>query len=85
MLRSPDRDLEFSDIVAEVLQRDSLASFQITIFLEYEQQMLFDEIKKKDLTIKKEKSRRNPAETIIIDYTDDLALLTNAPTKADSQ
>ena len=47
--------------------------------------MSIDLFKENDLTLKKPRSRRYPAQTITdADYTDDMALLANTPVQAES-
>ena len=68
--------------VAEVFQRD------ILVFIIYEDhvcQTSIDLIKENRFTLKKERSRWYPAETIAdADYADEIVLLANTPTKAES-
>ncbi len=46
---------------------------------------LIDLLKENSFTLEKERSRRYPAQTITdVDYADDIALLANTPTQAES-
>ena len=71
------------DIIAGALQRDMLAPYLFLICLDDILWISIYLIKENGFTLKKARSRQYPAETIIdSDYTDDLALLTNAPAQA---
>ena len=74
---SPGSDTNFFNIVARVLQGDTLASYLSIICLDYVLWTSIDLIKNKMASHqKKARNRRYPAETIIdADYADDLALL----------
>ena len=77
-VRSPDGDTEYFDIVAGVLQGDTLAPYLFIICLDY---VLRTSIDKIELT--KKRSRRYPAKTITdADYVDDIAILANTPDQA---
>ena len=80
MFRSSDRDAEFFDSFAGVLQGDKLALYLFIICRDYILRTSIDLIKENNFTLKK-RSIRYPIEiTIDTDYTDDLVLL--APTTA---
>ena len=82
-VRSPDRDTDYFDIVAGVLQRDTLAPYLFIICLDYILRTSIDKIKENGFKLTKERSRRYPAKTITnTDYTDDIALLANVPAQA---
>ena len=69
------------------MQRNTLAPYMFVICLDYIIQTLIDLIKENGFTLKKKKarSRRYPAEIMTgTDYADDLALLANIPTQAES-
>ena len=71
---------DYFDIVAGVLQRDTLAPFFFLICLDYVLRTSIDKIKENCFKLTKERSRRYPANTITdADYTNDIALLENAP------
>ena len=83
-VRSPDGDTDFFDIIAGVLQGDTLAPFLFIICLDYVLRTSVDKAKDLGLTLTKARSRRHPAITITdADYADDLALM--ADTIADAQ
>ena len=70
--RSPDGDTDYFDIVAGVLQGDTLAQYIFIICLDYVIRTSLDEMKYKCLKLTKERSRRNYAHTITdADYADD--------------
>ena len=80
-VRSPDGDTDYFDIVADVLQGDTLAPYLFIICLDYVLRTSIDKIKENGFKLTKE-SRRYPTKTITdTDYTDDIALLANAPTQ----
>ena len=82
---SPGGDTDYFDIVARVLQRDTLARYLFIICLDYVLRTSTDKIKENSFKLTKERSRRYPPKTITdADYTDDTSLLTNAPTKAET-
>ena len=78
MIRSPDGDTNFFDIVARVLQGDRLVPYLFMICLDYVLQKSMDLIKENGFMLKKGISREYPTETLT-DYADYLALLTNTP------
>ena len=79
-VRSPDGDTNYFDIVAGVLQGDTLATYLFIIYLDYMLRTSIDKIKENVFELKKKRSRRYPAKTITdTDYTDDIAILANTP------
>ena len=75
-VRSPDGNTEFFDIIAGVLQGDTLAPYIFIIYLDYVLRRALDENKELGLTLTKQKSRRYPEKKITdADYADDLAVL----------
>ena len=79
-VRSPDGDTEYLNIVAGVLQADTLAPFLFIICLDYVLRTSIDKIKENGFELTKKRSRRYPAKTITdADYADDIAILENAP------
>ena len=81
---SPDGDTEYFEIVAGVLQGDTLAPYLFNICLDYVLRTLIDEIRENGFKQKKKRSRRYPAKTITgADYADDIALLANTPNQAE--
>ena len=80
---SPDRDTEYFDIVAGVLQGDKLALYLFIICLDYVLRTSMDKIKENGFELTKKRSRRYPEKTITdADYTDDIAILVNTPNQA---
>ena len=79
-VRSPDGDADYFDIVAGVLQGNTLAPYLFIICLDYVLGTSIDKIKENSFKLTKKRSRRYPAKTIIdADYADDISLLANAP------
>ena len=72
---SPDGDTDYFDIVAGVLQGDTLVSYLFIICLDYMLWTSIDLMKENSFTLAKERSRRYPAQTII--DTDYIMLLAN--------
>ena len=82
-VRSPDGDTDYHDIVAGVLQGDTLAPYLFIICLDYVLRISIDKIKENGVKLTKERSSSYPAKTITdADYADDIALLANAPAQA---
>ena len=82
---SPDGDTEYFDIVAGVLQGDTLAPYLFIICLDYVLRTSIDKIRENGFELTKNRSRRYPAKTITdADYTDDIALLANTPNQAET-
>ena len=78
-------DTDFFDIVAGVLQGDTLAPYLFIICLDYVLTTSIDLIKENGFTLKKARSRRNLVESITnADYAEDIVLLANTPTQAES-
>ena len=81
-LRSPDGDTEYFDIVAGVLQGDTLAPYLFIICLDYVLITSIDKIRENGFELTKKRSRRYPAKTITeADYADDIAIVQIHPTK----
>ena len=84
-VRSPDGDTEYFDIVAGVLQGDTLAPYLFIICLDYVLRISIDKIKENDFELTKKRSRRYPAKTITdADYADDIAIQANTPNQAET-
>ena len=62
-VRSPDGDTDYFNIVAGVLQRDTLAPYLFIICLDYVLRTI-DKIKENGFKLSKERSRRYPTKTI---------------------
>ncbi len=74
---SPDGDTEYFDIVAEVLQGDTLAPYLFIICLDYVLRISIDKIRENGFELTQKRSRRYPAKTITdADY---IAILANTP------
>ena len=79
-VRSTDGDTEYFDIVAGVLQGDTLAPYLFIICLDYVLRTSIDKIRENGFDLTKKRSRRYPAETITYAYyADDIAILANTP------
>ena len=61
---SPDGDTEYFDIVAGVLQGDTLAPYLFIICLDYVLRTSIDKIRENGFELTKKRSRRYPAKTI---------------------
>ena len=84
-VRSPDGDTEYFDIVAGVLQEDTLASYHFIIGLDYVLRISIDKIRENGFELTKKRSRRYAAKTINdADYADDIAILANTPNQAET-
>ena len=82
-VRSPDRDTEYFNIVAGVVQGDMLAPYLFIICLDYVLRTSIDKIRENGFELTKKRSRRYPAKTITdADYADNIALLANTPNQA---
>ena len=80
---SPDGDTDYFDILASVLQGDTLVPYLFIICLDDVLRTSID--KKNGFKLTKERSRGYPAKTITdTDSADDTALLANAPAQAET-
>ena len=85
-VRSPDENTEYFDIVAGILQGDTLAPYLFIICLDYVLRTSIDKIRENDFKLTKKRSRRYPAKTITdAGYADDIAILANMPNQAETQ
>ena len=79
----PDGDTDCFDIVAGVLQGDTLALYLFIICLDYVLRTSIDKMKDNGFKLTKERSRRYPTQTITdANYGDYIALLANTPAQA---
>ena len=79
-VRSPDGDTEYFDIVAGVLQGDTLAPYLFIICLDYVLRTSIDKIRENGFELTKKRSR-----TITdADDADDIAILANTPNQAET-
>ena len=84
-VRSPDGDTEYFDIVAGVLQGDTLAPYLFIICLDYVLRTSIDKIRENGFELTKKRSRRYPAKTITdADYADDIAIVANTPCQVET-
>ena len=82
-VRSPDGDTEYFDIVAGVLQGDTLAPYLFIICLDYV--LRTSKIRENGFELRKKRRRRYPAKTITdADYADDITILANTPNQAET-
>ena len=78
-------DTEYFDIVAGVLQGDTLAQYLFIICLYYVIRTSIDKIRENSFDMTKIRSRRYPAKTITdANYADDIAILANTPNQAET-
>ena len=81
----PDGDTEYFNIVAGVLQGDTLATYLFIICQDYVLRTSIDKIRENGFKLTKNRSRRYPAKTITdADYADDIAILANTPNQAET-
>ena len=80
-----DGDTEYFDIVAGVLQGDTLAPYLFIICLDYVLRTSIDKIRENGFELTKKRNRRYPAKTITdADYADDRAILANTADQAET-
>ena len=78
-------DTDNLDIVAGILQADTLAPYLFIICLDYVLTTSIEKIKENCFKLTKEINRKYPAKTISdADYADDIVLLANAPDQAET-
>ena len=80
-VRSPDGDTDYFDIVAGVLQGDTLYPYLFIICQDNVLRISIDKIKENVFKLIKKRSKRNPAKTIT---DDDIAILANTPVQAET-
>jgi len=79
LVRSPDGDTDFFEILAGVLQGDTLAPYLFIICLDYALRTSVDIHNQLGLTLKTANGRRHPAEKVTdADYADDLAFFSDS-------
>jgi hypothetical protein len=82
---TPDGETDLFDIVAGVLQGDTLAPLLFITVLDYVLRISMDTNKTKGLLVKPRASRRHPAEHVTdLDFADDLAIPANTVADAES-
>ena len=84
-VRSPDIDTEYFNIVAGVLQGDTLAPYLFIICLDYVLRTSIDKIRENGFELTKKRSRRYPTKTITdADYANDIAILAKTPNQSET-
>ena len=84
-VRSSDGDTEYFDIVAGVLQGDTLAPYLFIICLDYVLRTSINKIRENCFELINKRSRRYTAKTITdADYADDIVILANTPNQAET-
>ena len=84
-VRSPDGDTNYFDIVAGVLQGDTLAPYLFIIRLDYVLRTSIDKIKENGFELTKKISWRYPTKAFTdAGYADDIAILANTPAQAET-
>ena len=84
-VRSPDGDTEYFDIVAGVLQGDTLTPYLFITCLDYMLGTSIDKIKENGFELTKKRSRRYPAKTITdADCADYITILANTSNQAET-
>ena len=82
---SPDGRRDYFDIVAGVLQGDTLASYLFIICLDYTLRTSIDIMKDNGFKLTKERSGSYPTQTITdADYVNDIVSLANTPTQVET-
>ena len=77
--------MDYFNIVAGVLQVDTLVLYLFIICVDYVLGTSIDKIKENGFELTKKRSRMSPAKTITdTDYADDIAILANAPAQAET-
>ena len=75
-----DGDTDYFNIIAGVLQEDTLPPYLFIICQDYVFRTSIDIMKDNSFKLARERNRRYPGKTITdADYADDLALLANTP------
>ena len=83
-VRPPDEDTEFFEIVAGVLQGDTLAPYVFIICLDYVLRTSIDKIRENGFELTKKRTTRYPTKTMTdTNYADDIAILENTPNQAE--
>ena len=83
---SPDEHTEYFDIVAGVLQGNTLIPYLFIICLDYVLRTSIDKIRENGFELTKKKKQKVPRKKKIIDadYADDIAILANTPKQAET-
>ena len=84
-VHSLDGDINYFDIVAGVLQGDTLAPYLFIICIDYELRTSIDLMKENSFKLANERSSRYSTQTIMdMNYANDIALIANTPTQPES-
>ena len=84
-VRSLDGDTDYFDIVAGMLQEDTLVPYLFIICLDYMLRTSIDIMKDNGFKLVREISGRYPTQTSMdTDYADNIALLANTPAQAET-
>ena len=84
-VHSLDGNTDYFDIVAGVLQWDTLSPYLFIICVDYVLRTLINKIKENGFELTKKRSRIYPSKTITdVDYADDIAILANTPVQAET-
>ena len=84
-VRSLDGDTEYIDIVAGVLQGNTLALYFFIICLDNVLRTSMNKIRENGFELTKKRSRRYPGKTITDpDYAEDIVILANTPNQAET-
>ena len=84
-IMTPDGETDPFDIVAGILQGDTLAPFLFIVVLDYVLRMSLDQINTKGLQLHPRKSSRHPAVHLTdADFADDIAIISNSLENAQS-
>ena len=84
-VRSMDGDTDYFDILAGMRQGNTLGPYLFIMCLDYVLRISIDIMKDNGFKLAKERSRRYYAQTITdVDYADDIVLLANTPTQAET-
>ena len=82
---SSDGDTDYFDIVAGVLQGETLVSYLFIICLHYVLRMSIDKMEENGFKLTKERSTKYSAQTITdADHADGIALLANTPVQVET-
>ena len=82
---SPDGNTDYFNIVADVLQGDTLAPYLFIVCLDYVLRTSIDLMKENSYKLAKGRSRRYSTQTITnANNTDDITLLANIPTHTET-
>ena len=84
-VRSPDGNTEYFDIVAGVLQEDTLAPSLFIICLDYLLRTSINKIRENGFELTEKRSRRYSEKTITdAEYADNIAILANTPNQVET-